>query len=64
MTVTIFLAGGGHLSIQDFDADAALDLRSELSSEHPLPFLTFDMDGATVLVNRDHIVRIDFETGA
>lgn len=59
MTVTVRLADGGTLHIEDFDSESALDLREALATE---PFLTFDMDGATVVVNRDQVVRIDFET--
>lgn len=57
MRLTIYLSDGGELDIADFDAATALDLRDGLVE----PFLTFDMDGSTVLVNRDHIVRIDFD---
>lgn len=60
MRVKIYLSDGGHLTIEDFDPESALDLRDEIKAQR---FLTFDMDGATVLVNRDHVVRIDFETG-
>lgn len=57
MRVCIYLSDGGVLQFADFDAETALDLREEFADSAAL---TFDMDGNTVLVNRDHIVRIDF----
>ncbi len=60
MGVTVYLTDGGVLNIATFDADTVLDLREALDSD---AWLTFDMDGATVMVNRDHIARIDIETG-
>lgn len=62
MKVTAYLSDGGVLNIGDFDAESALDLKQELNEGGP-DFLTFDMDGATVIVARPHVVRMDFETG-
>lgn len=64
MQVTVYLSDGGTLDISDMEPATALDLRSELNAEHPIRFLTFDLDGATVLVAREHVIRIDLETGA
>lgn len=61
MEIFVRLADKGSLHIEDFDAESALDLRESLESGEQ--WLTFDMDGATVLVNTAHVVRIDFETG-
>ena len=58
MRVTVHLSDGATLDIEDFDADTALDLTEGLEDQR---FLTFEMDAATVLVNRDHIVRLDIE---
>ena len=60
MKVTCYLSDGGTLDFENFDAESALDLRAAVDDEQK--FLVFDMDGATVLVNRDHVVRIDMET--
>lgn len=62
MKVTVYLSDGAELEIADFDEASALDLRESLNVREA-DWLTFDMDGATVLVNRAHVVRIDFETG-
>lgn len=61
MHLTIYLADGGTLDVAKFDAPTALELRHALVDEQ---FLTFEMDDATVLVNRDQIVRIDIEDHA
>lgn len=58
MKVTIFLSDGGQLNIDDFDAESAMDLAAMLPEQQ---FHTFEMDGATVIVNRDHIVRVDLD---
>lgn len=58
MKATVYLTDG-QLDFADLDDDTALDLKQGLSTEQ---FLTFDMDGTTVLVNAAHIVRIDLET--
>lgn len=62
MKAAIYLSDGGVLDFEDFDEGSALDLREALADTSGT-FLTFDMDGSTVFVHRDHIVRIDFETG-
>lgn len=62
MQVTVYLSDGGTLDVTDMDDASALDLRENLALEQP-GFLTFDLDGSTVLVNRHQVVRIDFETG-
>jgi hypothetical protein len=59
MRLTVYLSDNGILDVADFDAASVLDLREELNTSGA--FLTFEMDGATVLVARDHIVRIDVE---
>lgn len=57
MRVTVYLTSG-QLAFEHFDADTALDLREEFDEARTL---TFDMDGDTVVVvNRDHVVYIDF----
>lgn len=61
MKVTVYLSDGGSLDA-DFDAESVMDLRDDVANGSER-FLTFDLDGATVVVNRDHIVRVDFETG-
>jgi hypothetical protein len=58
MKVTVYLSDGGQLSVGDFDMDSALDMVAELPNE---PFAKFEMDGATVVVNTAHIVRIDID---
>lgn len=58
MKVKIYLSDGGELSIGDFDKNSALDMVTELPDE---PFAKFEMDGATVVVNTAHIVRIDID---
>lgn len=60
MRVKLFLADGGELEMDHVDADSVLELQKEIR-EGDDPFLTFDMDGATVLVARQHLVRIDFD---
>lgn len=59
MRLTVYLDDGGVLNINQFNADTVLDLREELDSR---PWLTFEMDEATVIVARDHITRIDIDT--
>ena len=59
MKVQVFLADGGKLTIEEFDQPTALDLMEELNNPEGLPFLTFEMGDATVVVNRVHIVRVD-----
>lgn len=63
MRTTIYLSDGGTLKIADLDDGSALELRADLDHGESR-FLALDMDGATVLVNRDHVVRVDLETGA
>lgn len=58
MKVTVFLSDGGQLVIAEFDEASALDLKAELGGGN---FLTFDMDGSTVVVNPQHVVRVDFD---
>lgn len=53
--VTVYLAVGGAVSV-DIDAE---DPASELASQMATGFVTFETDKATLLVNRDHIVRVD-----
>jgi hypothetical protein len=62
MRVSVYLSDDSALDIENFDEETALDLRESLS-DPDATWLTFDMDGATVVVNRAHVVRIDFETG-
>lgn len=59
MKVTVYLADGGRLDWENFDADSALDLRDSLDNGDL--FCTFEMGDATVLVNSAHIVRVDLE---
>ncbi|WP_293785023.1 hypothetical protein [uncultured Aeromicrobium sp.] len=61
MRVTVHLADGGTLDVGHFDVASALDLCE--SVEGGEPWLTFEMDDDTALVNAAHVVRIDFETG-
>lgn len=63
MRLSVYLSDQATLNIDDFDAESALVLKEELNEGGP-DFLTFDMDGATVVVARAHVVRIDFETGS
>jgi hypothetical protein len=63
MRLTVYLSDGGQLDVQKVEVESMLDLREVLEDDRP-QFLTFDMDGATIVVNRDHIVRLDIETGA
>lgn len=58
MKVKLFLSEGADLTINDFDAGSALDMVEELAASQ---FHTFEMDDAAVIVNRDHIIRIDFD---
>ncbi len=62
MRVKVYLADGGTLDVKDFASDTALDLRAAVDEGQP--WLTLEMDGATVLINTSQIARIDFETGA
>lgn len=62
MRVSVHLSDGGYLDFDDFDPETALDLRATLE-DGTERFLAFDMDGATVLVQASHIVRVDLETG-
>lgn len=62
MRFTVYLSDGGTLDVQKGEVESMLDLRDALDNDGGPKFLTFDMDGATVVVNRDHIVRIDIET--
>lgn len=59
MKVSVYLSDDGQLDFEDFGQESALDLRSSLNDG--APWLTFDMDGATVIVNAAHVVRIDFD---
>lgn len=59
MKASVYLSDGAVLDFEDFEDDTALDLRAAL--DDGARFLTFDMDGATVLVNADHLVRVDYE---
>lgn len=63
MQITVHLSDGAELTIADFNPESALDLVAEFRDGDD-PTFTFDMDGATVLVARHHVVRIDLETGA
>lgn len=63
MKLAVILSDGSALVIEDFDADTAFGLAEELRVG-TLPFLTLEMDEATVLVNRNHIMRIDMETAS
>lgn len=63
MHVTVYLRrGGGRLDIADMPDGDALDLKRDLTRDGARDPITLEMDGATVLVNRRHIVRVDFET--
>lgn len=61
MKVTLYTADGKHLEIKNMPSSDAMDLREDLEGLRR-GFLTLDMDGATVCVNREHIVRVDMET--
>lgn len=61
MHVTVYLTGKHTLEVENFDEASALDLKEAFEERRPT--LTLDMDGATVVVNTDHVIRIDFETG-
>lgn len=61
MRVKVFLSDGGTLSIDDFDQSSALDLRSSIDLGDK--WLTFEMDGDTVIVATNRVIRIDFEGG-
>ena len=58
MRATIYLSDGGTLVFAEFDARNAMDMVAEL---HELRFAQFAMDDGTVIVNTDHIVRIDLD---
>lgn len=58
-----YLSDGSELAIADFDPESALDLLADFRDGDSAT-MTFDMDGATVVVARHHVVRIDLETGA
>ena len=61
MKVTVFLADGGEVFIEDLDSGSALDLMEELRAG-TAQFLTLDLDdGDTTLLNRDQITRVDFQ---
>ena len=59
MKLTIHLSDDSKLEWEDFDADSLFELRDEMADQQ---LLTFEMDQATVIVNRDHIVRMDVES--
>lgn len=59
MKLVVYTSDGGELAIQDFDSESAMDLVESLRDSEDR-FHTFDLgDGATVLVNVDHVVRVD-----
>lgn len=63
MHVKVYLADGGTLDVSHFDAGTALDLKEGLEGDDAPEFMTFEMDAATVLIARRHVVRIDLEGG-
>ena len=62
MKVAVYLSDGAELDIAELSDEDALSLREDFDSGVSRT-MTFDMDGATVVVARHHVVRIDFETG-
>lgn len=63
MRVTVYLADDERLDIMEMPDADALDLRADFE-EGASATMLFDMDGATIVVARRHVVRIDFETGS
>ena len=60
MRLTVCTSDGNDFEIADFDANSALDLKRALNEDGE-QFLTLDMDGATVLINRAHIVSVEVD---
>lgn len=59
MRLSIHLDDGATIDIAEFDASSALDMADALNEQR---FLTFELDsGATVILSRDHIVRLDID---
>lgn len=61
MKITLYLTDGKHLEIKNMPDGDVMDLRNDLEGLRR-GYMTLDMDGATVLVNREQIVRVDMET--
>lgn len=59
--VAIQTSDGGTYEIADFDAESALDLKQTLNDSASERFLTVEMGGGTVLLNRDHVVAVEFD---
>lgn len=57
MQAKIHLSNGTHVLVDDL-VDEPSELLAEVTAH---PFLILKLEGGTTVVNRDHIVRVDFD---
>lgn len=61
MKLVIYTTDQGEVEVEDFDQSTAMDFLEALKSGYD-QFLTLELDEhATVLINREHVVRVDIE---
>lgn len=61
MRCTVRTTDGQYFTLTNMPTETAVHLAAELTDMGGSPVLTFDMDGATIIVQRQHIVALELQ---